>query len=60
MWSTEIENILSTSNNFVGCYPLNELPSLSQKLPASLIVNTDISRATSNRKINLYSYFCTH
>lgn len=53
MWSTEIENILSTSNNFVGCYPLNELPSLSQKLPASLIVNTDISRATGEHWLGL-------
>ena len=43
MWSTEIENILLTSSNFLGCFPLNELPPLLQSLPASLIVNTDIS-----------------
>ena len=53
MLSTEIENILLTSNNFLGCYPLKELPSLSQKLPASLIVNTDISRETGDHWLAL-------
>ena len=44
MWSAEIEDILFPSTHFLGCFPLNKLPPLSQKLPASLIVNTDISR----------------
>ena len=43
MWSTEIENILKTSKNFLGCFPLDELPYFPQRLPASLIVNTDTS-----------------
>ena len=43
MWSTEIENILKTSKNFLGCFPLDELPNFPQRLPASLIVNTDTS-----------------
>ena len=43
MWSTEIENILITSKNFLGCFPLDELPYFPQRLPASLIVNTDTS-----------------
>lgn len=44
MWSVEIEDILFSSSNFLGCFPLNELPPLSKKLPTSLIVNTNISR----------------
>ena len=43
MWSTEIENILRTSKNFLGCFPLDELPYFPQRLPASLIINTDTS-----------------
>ena len=43
MWSTEIEDILQTSDNFLGCFPLDELPPFPQRLPASIIVNTDIS-----------------
>ena len=43
MWSTEIEDILVTSRNFIGCFPLDDLPSLPQRMPVSLIVNTDIS-----------------
>ena len=43
MWSTEIENILLTSKNFLGCFPMNELPPFPHTLPSSLIVNTDIS-----------------
>ena len=43
MWSTEIENILKTSKNFLGCFPLDELPHFTQRLPASLIINTDTS-----------------
>ena len=43
MWSTEIEFILKTSKNFLGCFPLDELPHFPQRLPASLIVNTDTS-----------------
>ena len=43
MWSTEIENILKTSKNFLGCFPLDELPYFPQRLPASLIINTDTS-----------------
>ena len=41
MWSTEIENILITSKNFLGCFPLDELPYFPKRLPATLIVNTD-------------------
>ena len=48
MWSTEIENIVVTSENFLGCFPLDELPYFPQRLPATLIVNTDIS--TQNGK----------
>ena len=43
MWSTEIEDILRTTKNFLGCYPLDELPYFPRRLPASLIVNTDTS-----------------
>ena len=43
MWSTEIENILLTSKNFLGCFPMNELPPFPRTLPSSLIVNTDFS-----------------
>ena len=43
MWSTEIENILKTSKNFLGCFPLDELPYFPQRFPATLIVNTDTS-----------------
>ena len=46
MWSTEIENILQTSKNFLGCFAMDELPYFPQRLPASLIVNTDISTGT--------------
>ena len=48
MWSTEIENILITTKNFLVCFPLDELPYFPQRLPATLIVNTDIS--TQNGK----------
>ena len=43
MWSTELENISKTSKNFLGCFPLDELPYFPQRFPASLIVNTDTS-----------------
>ena len=43
MWSTEIENILQTSKNFLGCFAIDELPHFPWRLPISLIVNTDIS-----------------
>ena len=43
MWSTEIENILQTSKNFLGCFAIDELPHFPWRLPVSLIVNTDIS-----------------
>ena len=43
MWSTEIEDILQTSDKFLGCFPLDELPPFPQRLPASIIVNTNIS-----------------
>ena len=46
MWSTEIENILQTSKNFLGCFAMDELPHFPWRLPASLIVNTDISTGT--------------
>ena len=44
MWSTEIEKILVTSKNFLGCFPIDELPCFPQRFPASLIVNTDTSK----------------
>ena len=43
MWSPEIEDMLQTSRNFLGCFPIDELPSFPKRMPASLIVNTDIS-----------------
>ena len=43
MWSTEIEDLLQTSINFLGYFPLDELPPFPQRLPSSIIVNTDIS-----------------
>ena len=53
MWSTEIEDILETSPNFLGCFPLDELPSFPKRLPASLIVNTDISMGTGDHWLAL-------
>ena len=43
MWCTDIEDILETCTDFLGCFPLDKLPSFPQRLPASMIVNTDIS-----------------
>ena len=43
MLSTEIEDLLQTSSNFLGCFPLDGLPPFPQQLPSSIIVNTDIS-----------------
>ena len=53
MWSQEIENILLTSKNFLGCFAMDELPSFSQRIPASLIVNTDISTRTGDHWLAL-------
>ena len=53
MWSTEIEDILVTSGNFIGCFPLDRLPSLQQRKTASLIVNTDISMGSGNHWLAL-------
>ena len=53
MWSTEIENILKTSKNFLGCFPLDELPYFPQRLPASLIVNTDTSTGSGSHWVAL-------
>ena len=53
MWSTEIEDILQTSDNFLGCFPLDELPPFPQILPASIIVNTDISTEIGNHWLAL-------
>ena len=53
MWSSEIENILLTSKNFLGCFPMDELPSFSQRMPASLIGNTDISTRTGDHWLAL-------
>ena len=48
MWSSEIEDILQTSRNFLGCFPMNDLPIFPKTMPASLIVNTDISTGTGD------------
>ena len=53
MWSTEIEDILVASPNFLGCFPLDELPTFPKRLPASLIVNTDISMGTGDHWLAL-------
>ena len=53
MWSTEIENILVTSKNFLGCFPLDKLPYFPQRFPASLIVNTDTSKGNGNHWLAL-------
>ena len=53
MWSTEIENILVTSKNFLGCFPLDELPYFPQRLPASLIINTDTSKGNGDHWLAL-------
>ena len=53
MWSTEIENILLTSKNFLGCFPMNELPPFPHTLPSSLIVNTDISTGRGEHWLGL-------
>ena len=43
MWAPEIEDKLSSSKIFLGCFPMDDLPPFPQRMPASLIVNTDIS-----------------
>ena len=53
MLSTEIEDILVTSRNFIGCFPLDGLPSLPRQKTASLIVNTDISMGSGDHWLAL-------
>ena len=53
MWSSEIENILQTSRNFIGCFPMDDLPIFPKRMPASLIVNTDISSRTGDHWLAL-------
>ena len=53
MWSTEIENILVTSKNFLGCFPLDKLPCFPQRFPTSIIVNTDFSKGTGQHWLAL-------
>ena len=53
MWSTEIENILQPSNNFLGCFPLDKLPPFPEKLPSCLIVNTNISTEIGDHWLGL-------
>ena len=53
MWSSEIDDKLVTSNNFLGCFPKDELPLFPQRLPASMILNTDSSEGTGEHWLAL-------
>ena len=43
MFTTEIERILRKDKQFIGCFPIDSLPTFPQKLPAKMIVNTGAS-----------------
>ena len=40
MWDFEIEKILNTDKNFIGCFPHDKLPNIKNKLNCSIIINT--------------------
>ena len=46
MWSMDIEQVISTidkRNQFLGCFPLDQLPDFPTQFPKSCIINTQTS-----------------
>ena len=46
MWSTDIEQVISTIDErkqFLGCFPLDQLPDFPTQFPKSFIINTQTS-----------------
>ena len=53
MWSWDIEDDLKSCSNFLGCFPLDQLPSFPKRLPASMIINTDTSNENGDHWLGL-------
>ena len=54
MWSQEIENVLSSEKNFMGCFALDSLPSpVVSTTKTSLIVNTSYSHEKGDHWVAL-------
>ena len=54
MWSHEIENVLSSEKNFMGCFALDSLPSpVVSTTKTSLIINTSYSHEKGDHWVAL-------
>lgn len=56
MNSVEIEDILDEDKTFLGCYPLDQLPSFPSSFPKSLIINTATSEHSGEHWVGLVLY----
>ena len=56
MWSMDIEQVISTidkRNQFLGCFPLDQLPDFPTQFPKSCIINTQTSTKVGEHWIAL-------
>jgi hypothetical protein len=56
MWSLDIEQVISTIDNrkqFLGCFPLDQLPDFPTQFPKSCIINTQTSTKVGEHWIAL-------